>query len=126
MLKTKASKKDVNPRKTGYVDTPSGRKLVKFFAKEMHLQTLVKYILPDGEIVGAMLLNKGSVSSPDYKLRFGWDTEGFHHLVSPDEAEAITTSVSAIAEEVLSGQRLRFCFESFGDDLPVREHALSF
>jgi hypothetical protein len=124
MLKTKASKKDVNPRKTGYVDTPSGRKLVKFFAKEMHLQTLVKYILPDGEIVGAMLLNKGSVSSPDYKLRFGWDTEGFHHLVSPDEAEAITTSVSAIAEEVLSGQRLRFCFESFGDDLPVREELL--
>jgi hypothetical protein len=122
-LKGKKQQKTNEPQ-GAFVSTPEGKKHVKFFSKSVHLQAYIRYKLPDGQVVGAMLLNKGTASKPLFKLRFGWDTDGFPHVSSAEQAEAIATSVSAIAEEILSGQKLRFCFESFGNDLPFQEEYL--
>lgn len=88
------------------------------FEKTVHLQTFVKYILSGGREVGAMLLNRGTQQNPNYILRFGWETPGFHEIFSPEQARATVSSINSVMAELPFMQSLRIQQNIFANSVP--------
>lgn len=100
------------------------RQLLKAFEKTTHLQVFINYILPNGQKVGALLLNEGTVDNPFYMLRFGWRTRGYHHVHSNEQADVIGESITSVMNEIPHGQKLRIQGDFFSDDGPVQQQYL--
>ncbi|PSB02389.1 hypothetical protein [Merismopedia glauca] len=95
-----------------------GKQTFKSFEKTVQLQTFIRYLLPDGREVGAMLLNEGRKEHPNYILRFGWSTSGFHEVFSVEQGRSIMGTIESMLAEIPLGQTLRIQNNIFSDDAP--------
>lgn len=79
-----------------------------------HLQGFVEY--QDGERkVGAILMNIGSSKTPDYRIRFVWECEGFHSTYDASEAQSIISAIASLNRELPLGESLRVEMHCFND-----------
>lgn len=120
-------KKTPNPTPPGKkvrLSDSKGNKTLLAFEKTVQLQTFVKYLLPNGTSVGAMLLNDGTPEMPNYMARFGWYGSGFHEVFSEEQGRSNVSGISAVMAELPLGQALRIQLSTFSDDLPRQKELI--
>lgn len=80
-----------------------------------HLSSFLNYKKNNVDY-GAVLLNKGSISKPQYQIRFFWECDGYHNSYrNGDEAKLIIESIASLSRELPLGESLRVEMQCFPD-----------